>query len=96
MSASHLTSLAEHPRAAGAIRRSKALGGFGGYGLTLAGGVMHGAQLAPALEHAVAGGVAGYLVTWAIAVSVWRRVLTGQAVAAARRSRARSAEETTR
>jgi hypothetical protein len=52
------------------------------------------AELAPALEHAVAGGVVAYLLTWAIAVAVWRRVLTGQAIAAVRR--ARNAEESAR
>jgi hypothetical protein len=96
MAGPHLTSLAEHPRAAGAIRRSKAYGGFAGYGIVLVAGVMHGAELAPALEHAVVGGIVAYLLTWAVAVAAWRRVLAGQAIAAIRRSRARSAEETTR
>jgi hypothetical protein len=91
MAGSHLTSLAAHPRAAGSIRRSKAYGGFAGWGIVLAGGLMHGAELEPALEHAVAGGVVAYLITWAVAVAVWRRVLTGQAIAAIRR--ARGAEE---
>lgn len=94
MAGSHLTSLAEHPRAGGSIRRAKAYGGFAGWGIVLAGGLMHGAQPGPALEHAVAGGIVAYLVTWAVAVAIWRRVLTGQAVAAVRR--ARGAEETAR
>ncbi len=93
MSESHLTSLAEHPSAGIAIRRSKAFGGMAGYGVVLAAGLTHGAALAPALEHAFAAGVVAYLLTWAAAVAVWRRVLTGQAIAAARRNRVRGAEE---
>jgi hypothetical protein len=88
MTEPRLTSLAEHPAAAASIRRTKAYGGIGGYGLALGAGVMHGAALVPALEHAVAAGVVAYLLTWAAAVAAWRRVLAGQATAALRRARA--------
>ncbi|HET6175180.1 MAG TPA: hypothetical protein VFD90_21430 [Gaiellales bacterium] len=95
MSEPRLTSLAEHPSAATAIRRTKAGGGILGYGLVLGAGVMHGAQLVPALEHALVGGIVAYVLTWAAAVEISRRVLAGQARAAIRRSRAHLAEETT-
>jgi hypothetical protein len=94
MTQPRLTSLAEHPVAATSIRRAKACGGLAGYGLALVAGVMHGATLVPALEHAVAAGLVGYLLTWAAAVATWRRVLAGQATAALRRARtAREAAE---
>ena len=36
-------------------------------------------------------GVVAYLLTWAFAIAAWRRVLAGQAAAAVKRSRARTA-----
>jgi hypothetical protein len=83
-----LTSLAEHPAASASIRRVKAYGGLAGYGLALGAGLLHGAATVPALEHAVVAGVAAYMLTWAAAVSIWKRVLTGQATAMLRRARA--------
>ena len=91
MSHPHLVSLAEHPAAACSIRRTKACGGLAGYGIALAGGLMHGAELVPALEHACVAGIVAYLLTWAFAIATWRRVLAGQAAAAVKRSRARTA-----
>jgi hypothetical protein len=88
MTQPRLTSLAEHPAASASIRRMKAYGGIGGYGIALGAGLMHGAALEPALEHAVAAGVVAYLLTWAAAVATWRRVLAGHATAALRRARA--------
>ena len=74
MSHPHLVSLADHPAAACSIRRSKACGGLAGYGIALAGGLMHGAELVPALERACVAGIVAYLLTWAFAIAIWRRV----------------------
>jgi hypothetical protein len=87
----HLVSLAEHPAAACSIRRIKACGGLAGYGIALGGGLVHGAELVPALERACVAGIVAYLLTWACAIAAWRRVLAGQAAAAVKRSRARTA-----
>jgi hypothetical protein len=83
-----LTSLAEHPAASTSIRRVKAYGGLAGYGIALGAGLLHGATIVPALEHAVAAGIVAYMLTWAAAVAIWKRVLTGQATARLRRARA--------
>jgi hypothetical protein len=85
-----LTSLRDHERAGPAIRRAKALGGLAGFAISTVAGLGHGAPLAGTLEHALEGGVAAYVLTWAAAVTIWRRVLTAQALAAARRAKTRA------
>ena len=84
-----LTSLRDHERSGPAIRRAKALGGLAGFGLSALAGLAHGAPLAGTLEHALEGGVAAYVLTWAAAVAIWRRLLTAQALASVRRARER-------
>lgn len=82
-----LTSLAEHPRAAGAIRRAKGIGGLVGFGLAVLMGLEHGEPFAPMVLRAVELGIAGHLVAWAAAVAVWKRLLAAQATAAVREVR---------
>jgi hypothetical protein len=80
-----LVSLAQHPRAAGGIRRAKAWGGLGGLFATAGGSLLQGAPLFDALLWALVGGVAGYLLVWAAAIAVWRAILQAEARAAAAR-----------
>jgi hypothetical protein len=79
-----LTSLADHPRAAPAIRRAKAAGGLLGFGIAVLQGLSHGLPFATVLLRGLELGVAGNVVAWAAAVAVWKRVLTAQAAAAVR------------
>jgi hypothetical protein len=85
-----LVSLAEHPRAGASIRRAKAWGGLAGFGLMTAVGLLHGSPLDGTLGRALVGGIVAYLIAWAVAVAVVKRVLIAEATAAARR-RAESA-----
>jgi len=84
-----LVPLAGHPRAAPAIRRARALAGLAGFGLAALAGFRHGAPLAETLERALAAGVAANLAAWALSLLAWKRLLVGEATAAARRARAR-------
>ena len=86
---SRLTSLREHPRAAPSIRRAKALCGLAGFVLSALAGFGQGAPFAPTMTRALIGGFFVYLIAWAAAVAVWRRVLGAQAVAAIERARER-------
>ena len=64
-----------HPRARRSIRRVRAQAGIAGFVLTLL--LAHQAGV-PALEtllRALAGGIVAHVVTWAFAVSLWRRLI---------------------
>ncbi|MFL5963097.1 MAG: hypothetical protein ACJ757_09430 [Gaiellaceae bacterium] len=74
-----LISLHEHPRASGGIRRAKAQGGLAGFLLVAAGGWLHGGLRTDVLLDAVAGGIAGYFLVWAVALAVWRQLLHAEA-----------------
>ena len=87
-----------HPRAQYSIARLKGFGGL--FGLLLVGFLSWRAGL-PAVDaalRALAGGIAAYLVCWALAVQVWRLLVLAEAAAAAevvrkRREAARAAFE---
>jgi hypothetical protein len=94
MAAQQLTSLSQHPRAAPAIRRVKAIAGLGGFALASLAGFEHGTPFATTMEHALIAGIVGNLVAWAVAVIVWKRLLVAQAIASgARRRRAAALEK---
>jgi hypothetical protein len=90
----HLTSLADHPRAAPSIRRTKALGGLVGFGLAVLVGLQHGEPCAPMLLRALELGLAGNLVAWGAAVAVWKRVLAAQATTTVRQLQERRSAAT--
>jgi hypothetical protein len=88
--------VASHPRSASGVRRAKGLGGLLGAALAMI--LAHGAHL-PLLDvllRGLAGGIAGQLVLWAVAVAVARQLVIAEirarhaeinrAVAAARAS----------
>jgi hypothetical protein len=71
-------SVAGHPRAAAHVKRAKGWGGL--LGFTIAAYLSHKAGV-PAVQiglRALVAGVAGYLVAWACAVSVWRHLLLAE------------------
>jgi len=87
--ASDRITLASHPRAAAQVARAKGYGALGAFGLTAALSWHAGAPLFDTGVRALAGGVAGYMVAWSAAVTVWRHLLLAQLRAAAARSTTR-------
>jgi hypothetical protein len=84
-----LISLGEHPRAAPSIRRAKSLAGLAAFLVSALAGFQAGAPFAATVGRALAGGAIVYLLTWAAAVAIWRRVLAAEATAALARAQAR-------
>ncbi len=73
-----LPSVANHPRAGAQVARAKAWGGLAGFLLV---GVLSwraGAPVSDTLLRALAGGVVGYVATWAAAVLVWRHLVVAE------------------
>jgi hypothetical protein len=87
--ASTAISVAAHPRAAAAVKRSKGFGGVAGF--VLAAYLSHkaGVPAAQTGARALAVGVAGYLVAWACAVTVWRYLVLAEFRAAVESGRMR-------
>ena len=91
MTDTRLVSLQKHPTAGPKIRRAKAWAGIAGFLLMAVVGTRHGSPLDATLVRALVGGLAANLLVWAVSVAVVKRVLIGQATAAARAARARKA-----
>jgi hypothetical protein len=88
-SASRAINVADHPRAAVAVKRAKGFGGIGGF--VLAAYLSHKAGV-PADQvgfRALLVGIAGYVVAWACAVTVWRHMVLAEFKAAYEAGRAR-------
>jgi len=78
--------IAGHARAALSVRRAKGRGGLAGFALAGLASHLHGASLADTGGHALAGGVAAYVVAWLAAVAVWRSLLGAEQRRTIRRS----------
>jgi hypothetical protein len=89
----HAISVAAHPRAAYAVRRTKGWGGL--IGLLLVAWYSHRAGLMPVdvALRALTGGIVGYVVAWVIALQVWRHLVIAEARAAADRVDRRMASD---
>jgi len=85
-----LPSVAAHPRAGGQVARAKAWGGLGGFALTAYLSYGAGVPIPSLLLRAIAGGIVGWVVLWAVAVTVWRHLVIAELRAArvARRAEA--------
>ena len=81
-----LIALSQHPRAAFSIRRWKSWASLAGFAVAGWASYSQGLPLPDALLRAVAGGIVGYLIGYAAAVTVWRHVLQTQAKAAMERA----------
>lgn len=70
--------VAGHPRSAGLVRRAKGWGGV--VGLVLATYLAYSAGVPPldAMLRGLAGGIAGYVALWAIAVTVARQLVIAE------------------
>ena len=71
-------SVAGHPRAAAAVKRAKGFGGIAGFALAAFISRSAGITLVQVLERALLAGIAGYLLAWACAVTVWRHVVLAE------------------
>jgi uncharacterized membrane protein YccC len=67
----------EDPRASAGIARAKSLGGLAGFALAAFASYSHEPAFTIA-ERALIGGIAGYLVAWAVALAVWRRIMKAE------------------
>jgi hypothetical protein len=88
-SASTAISVAAHPRAAAAVKRAKGFGGVGGFALAAYLSHKAGVPDAKLGERALMAGIAGYLVAWACAVTVWRYLVLAEFRAAVESGRMR-------
>lgn len=75
---SNALSVATHPRAGNAVRRAKGIGGIAGFALAALIAHKAGDQPQQVLERALISGVAGYLLAWACAVTVWRHIVLAE------------------
>jgi hypothetical protein len=82
-------SVAAHPRAAAQVRRAKGLGGIVFFFLTAYLSYKAAVPLQQVALRAIAGGIAGYLLAWACAVTVWRHLVMAELRAAVESGRAR-------
>ncbi len=80
-------SVATHPRAAGQVRRAKGLGGLAGFAIAAYLSLRAGVPADQAGLRALAAGVAGYMLAWACAVTVWRHLVVAELRAVADRVR---------
>jgi hypothetical protein len=82
-------SIANHPRARGAIRRTRARAGLAGFALVLLLALNAGVPAADAVVRALAAGLAAFLCGWAIALMWWKQVLLAELRAAHERREVR-------
>jgi hypothetical protein len=84
-------SVANHPRASGAIRRARARTALIVAGLVLLLCLHQGVPAQLAVVRALVAGTAGFLVAWLIGVALWRQIVLAELRAAheARRQRRR-------
>jgi hypothetical protein len=75
-------SVATHPRARAQVRRAKGWGGLIGFAIATYLSLKAGVPATQTGIRALAAGVAGYLVAWACAVSVWRHLVLAELRAA--------------
>jgi hypothetical protein len=76
--ASSAISVAAHPRAAAAVKRAKGFGGVGGFALAAYLSHKAGVPAAQVGARALVAGIAGYIVAWACAVTVWRHLVMAE------------------
>jgi hypothetical protein len=78
-------SVAGHPRASYQVRRAKGWGGIAGFGIAAYLSYKAGVPTVDLGLRAIIAGVAGYMLAWACAVTVWRHLVLAELRAAAER-----------
>jgi len=79
-------SVAAHPRASYQVRRAKGWGGMAGFALAAYLSYKAGVPTFDLGLRAIAAGIAGYMLAWACAVTVWRHLVLAELRAAADRA----------
>lgn len=77
-----VASVAGHPRARAAVRRSKGWGGLIGFAIAAYLSHKAGVPTAQAALRALGAGIVGYILAWACAVTVWRHLVMAELRAA--------------
>ena len=85
---SRAISVADHPRASAAVKRAKGFGGLGGFALAAYISHKAGVPAEQVAMRALLVGIAGYLVAWACAVTIWRHLVLAEFKAAYEAGRA--------
>lgn len=80
-------SIAAHPRASYQVRRAKGWGGLIGFGLAAYVSYTAGVPLFDLGLRSLIAGIAGYMLGWACAVTVWRHLVLAELRAAVERGR---------
>jgi hypothetical protein len=88
-------SVAAHPRAQPHVTSARGWGGLAGFGLAAAMSWSAGIPLADVLLRALVGGVAGFLLAWYGAVTVWSHLVVAE-IRAAHREAEEAAEHAAR
>jgi hypothetical protein len=81
-------SIAGHPRAAAQVRRAKGMGGIGFFAIAAYFSYKAGVPTDQVALRAIAVGIAGYMLTWACSVTVWRHLVLAELRAAVESGRA--------
>lgn len=71
-------SIATHPRAGAYVRRAKGWGGLAGFGIAAFLSLRAGVPADQAGLRAIAAGMAGYMLAWGCAVTVWRHLVIAE------------------
>ena len=79
-------SVAAHPRASYQVRRAKGWGGIAGFALAAYFSYKAGVPTADLGLRALIGGIGGYMLAWACAVTVWRHLVLAELRAALERT----------
>jgi hypothetical protein len=83
-------SIASHPRASYQVRRAKGWGGLVGFGIAAYMSYKAGVPTVNLGLRALVAGIAGYMVAWACAVTVWRHLVLAELRAATQRASGRN------
>jgi hypothetical protein len=75
------------------VRRAKGFGGLGGFALAALLAHQAGLSASEMVERALIAGVAGYVIAWGCAVTVWRHLVVAEMRSVADRERDRLAEQ---
>ena len=94
-SAADGVSVAGHPRAAAQIRRAKGFGGIGFFAIAAYLSYKAGVPADQVALRALAVGIAGYMLTWACTVTVWRHLVLAELRAAVESGHATFRQEPT-
>jgi apolipoprotein N-acyltransferase len=81
-----LIGVGQHPRAASAIRRTKAVVSLFGFTAAGLGSWWHGVPMEDAAIRGLCGAAAGYLAGWFVAITIWRSMLEAEARLAVERA----------